>query len=78
MQQLKDDTSVSPEFKTRILLQSPNGSTDNALYERIDRSTRGGNIGGMYDFAVAKALIEASPDVETTKKQLLFRKAIYR
>ena len=70
LQQLKDDTSVSPEFKARILLQNPDDSIGNPLYERIDRSKMG-NITGMYDYKVAKALIEAAPDVETTKKQLL-------
>lgn len=67
LQELKEDTAVSPEFKTKILLQDPNGKEYNPLVSRISKCGKDDVI----NYEVAKALIEASPDIETTKRQLL-------
>ena len=65
---LRSDENVTPEFKHNILLSDPNGKKNTAFISRIS-SAKGHPEG--FDFQVAKAMIDASPNIETTQDQLL-------
>ena len=67
---LRFDENVTPEFKHNILLSDPDGKKNTAFISRIS-SAKGHPEG--FDFQVAKAMIEASPNIETTQDQLLTR-----
>ncbi len=61
---LRYDENVSNDFKSKLLLDDNN----EAFAARIHSAKDDEND---FNFKVAKAMIEASPDIETTRKQLL-------
>ncbi len=65
---LRYDEKVSDDFKSKLLL-----GDNNAEFE--SRIQNAGDDENDFNFRVAKAMIEASPNVETTKKQLLTERA---
>ena len=65
---LRSDENVTPKFKHNILLSDPDGKKNTAFISRIS-SAKGHPEG--FDFQVAKAMIDASPNIETTQDQLL-------
>ena len=75
LQKLRKDTTISSGFKRKILLQKPNGLIYNPLVMRIQESACNSQNMSLLqkntDYQVAKALLEASPDVETTRQLLL-------